>query len=131
VRTRIETVDRVTRVRTLLDDGSPTLDLSFSLEEEAATPPTGSPFPDWHAARRFAGPMPFTFDAESDNSFVIIEGSRQDWVPRPIVVKDWQVALFDDEPLRGTRPILANAFTTQNVAYRWKRGRVVHIGGPE
>ncbi len=129
VTTRIETANGLTRVETAHANGTPTLDVSFALEEETAMPPEGSPFPDWHTARRFAGPMPFTFDAEGEDTFVVIEGSRQDWVPRPIVVKEWRVGLFDEGPLRGTKPILANAFTTSGVAYRWKRGRVVRTGG--
>ncbi len=129
VKTRIGTTDGVTRIETSLMDGTPTLDLSFALEEKTMTPPEGSPFPDWHTARRFAGPMPFTFDVAGEDSFVVIEGSRQDWVPRPIVVKKWNVGLFDEQPLRGTNPILANAFTTKGISYRWKRGRVVRVGG--
>ena len=66
---------------------------------------------------------------DGDGSFVVIEGNRQDWVPRPVSVKSWQVAIFDEAPLRGTKPILANAFAVENVAYHWKRGRIVRPGG--
>ena len=118
-----------TRVQTSLSDGTPTLDLTFDDRAESASLPHGSPFPDWHAARLFAGPMPFTFSPENDGSVVVIEGSRQSWVPRPITVKKWQVALFDEPPLRGTTPILANAFAVENVSYRWERGRVVRPKG--
>jgi hypothetical protein len=118
-----------TRVQTSLGDGTPTLDLTFESRSESATLPKGSPFPDWHAARLFAGPMPFTFSPESDGTFVVIEGSRQDWVPRPVVVKKWRVGLFDEPPLLGTTPILANAFAVENVSYRWKKGRIVRPGG--
>lgn len=114
-----------TRVRTSLADGTPTLDLTFDADSENAEIPEGSPFADWRTARRFAGPMPFTFGAEADGSFVVIEGSRADWVPRPVVVKDWHVGLFDEEPFRGVKPILANAFAVENVSYRWKKGRIV------
>jgi hypothetical protein len=40
----------------------------------------------------------------------------------------WQVSLFDEAPLRGTKPILANAFAVEGVSYRWKRGRLVKPG---
>jgi hypothetical protein len=119
-----------TQVQTTLPDGTTTLDLSFTIPEEPAPLPASSPFPDWTTARRFAGPMPFTFSPEDDGeTFVVIEGSRQDWTPRPIVVRNWQVGLFAETPLRGTAPILANAFTVENVAYRWKRGRIARPGG--
>jgi len=118
-----------THVRTSLEDGSPALDISFEFYPQPAALPKGSPFPDWHAARQFAGPMPFTFSPENDGTFVVIEGSRQDWVPRPIVVRNWQIGLFDEPPLRGTTPILANAFAVENVSYRWQKGRIVRLGG--
>jgi len=102
-----------------------TLDLAFDSSNDSAGLPEGSPFNDWQTARRFAGPMPFTFSAEGDGSFVVIEGSRQDWVPRPIQIKNWRVGLFEEAPLRGVKPILANAFAVENVSYRWKRGRIV------
>lgn len=118
-----------TLVQTSLGDGTPTLDLTFESGPESATLPKDSPFPDWHAARLFAGPMPFTFSPESDGTIVVIEGSRQDWVPRPIVVKEWRVGLFDEPPLRGTTPILANAFAVEDVSYRWNKGRIFRPGG--
>lgn len=52
---------QVTHVRTALLDGSPTLDLTFESSENPIALPPGSPFSDWKTARRFAGPMPFTF----------------------------------------------------------------------
>ena len=118
-----------TRVQTLLKDGTPTLDLAFDSHAETAALPAGSPFPDWHTARLFAGPMPFTFSPEGDGAFVVIEGSRENWLPRPVVVKKWRVGLFDEPPLRGTTPILANAFAVEGVSYRWNRGRLVRPGG--
>ena len=127
---RIEKSDGRTRVKTSLADGTRSLDLTFAEGDESSLLPEGSPFRDWREARRFAGPMPFTFSAEEDGAFVVIEGSRQDWVPRPVAVKDWQVGLFAETPLRGTEPILANAFSVSDVAYRWKRGRVVRLKGP-
>jgi hypothetical protein len=71
--------------------------------------------------------MPFTFSPEDDSTIVVIEGSRQHWEPRPIAVRSWRVGMFDESPLRDATPILANAFTVENVPYRWKRGRIVHV----
>jgi len=114
-----------TQVQTSLRDGSRTLDLRFDSQTESAPLPPGSPFPDWRTARLFAGPMPFTFSPEDDGSVVVIEGSRQNWVPRPIVVNEWKVSLFEEPPLRGTTPILANAFAAEKISYRWEKGRIV------
>ncbi len=129
VNVRILEAAEVTQVQTSLADGTATLDLSFATADEGSLLPEGSPFQDWHTARRFAGPMPFTFSPEGDDRFVVIEGSRQDWVPRPVSVKQWRVGLFDEPPFRGAQPILANAFAVEGVSYRWKRGRVVRLGG--
>jgi hypothetical protein len=129
VKLRLEQSGSETRVETSLPDGTRTLALTFESPDDPAPLPEGSPFGDWHAARLFAGPMPFTFSPEDDGSFVVIEGSRQDWVPRPVGVKNWYVSLFDEVPLRGTKPILANAFAVQGVSYRWNKGRIVRPGG--
>jgi len=125
VNLRIDQSVSETRVTTSLADGTTTLDVTFDSAPEDPRLPDGSPFADWRTARRFAGPMPFTFGAEADGSFVVIEGNRADWVPRPVEVKAWSVGLFDEAPFRGVEPILANAFAVENVSYRWKKGRIV------
>lgn len=125
VNLRLEESGTETHIETSLADGSRTLALTFDPTGDPVPLPEGSPFGDWHTARQFAGPMPFTFSPESDGTFVVIEGSRQNWVPRPVVVKEWRVGLFDEPPLRGTTPILANAFAVEGVSYRWKKGRIV------
>jgi len=80
---RVELVEHreagIWRVSTRRPGGGQTLDLDVDLVTEVASPPSGSPFPDWHAARRFAGPMPFTFDHEGGERFVVIEGKRREW----------------------------------------------------
>ena len=113
------------QIETTLPRGPRTLRLAFDTKTQPAAPPPGSPFPDWHTARLFAGPMPYTFDHEGGGRFVVIEGKRAEWSPRPVLVKEWDVAMFSEEPFRGTPPILANAFAVENVPYRWERGRLV------
>lgn len=117
-----------TRVLTKLPSGEPTLDLTFDITDGAAIP-EGSPFPDWRTARRFAGPMPFTFSRNDDGSFVVIEGSRASWSPRPVTVKQWNVGLFSEPAFAGVKPVLANAFVVEDVDYRWEKGRIVRPGG--
>ena len=93
----------------------------------AAAPPEGSPFADLRAARKFAGPLPFTFDHEPQTrSIVVIEGERQAWDPRPVTVRSWRSSFLEGR-FAGHRPVLANAFYVAGIDYRWKRGVVEPI----
>ena len=113
------------RIVTRRPRGQTTLDLRFDAEATIDAPPPGSPFPDLKTARSFAGPMPFTFDDHGDGRFVVIEGKRAEWTPRPVRVIAATVGLFDEEPFRGCPPILANAFAVERVPYRWEKGRLI------
>ena len=49
--------------------------------------PEGSPFTRWEDARKFSGPLPFTFTCEAEKKRVlIVEGVRSDWKPVPVRV---------------------------------------------
>src|SRR5258705_6923444 len=49
--------------------------------------PDDSPFADWKEARRFAGPLPFTFTYDPiSKKVLIIEGVRENWKPSPVKV---------------------------------------------
>jgi hypothetical protein len=122
---RVTESESETTVETFLANGARTVFLTFGRPGNEVALPASSPFADWHAARLFAGPMPFTFSPRSDGRFVVIEGRRQTWTPRPIPVKNWQVSLFEEEPFKGNKPILSNAFSVGDVDYRWERGRIV------
>ncbi len=110
-------------------NGIRSLRLRYEAHDPQANLPAGSPFPDWHTARLFAGPMPFTFSERPDGSFVVIRGTRAEWTPRPVTVHECDVAFFLEPPLRGIPPTLANAFAVENIAYRWERGQIVRPGG--
>lgn len=85
--------------------------------------PEGSPFNDWKEARRFAGPLPFTFTCNQTNKTVlIIEGVRANWKPTPVKVLDYHFSFFDQLNLNEVR--LANAFLIKNIPYYWKKGRI-------
>ena len=116
-------------VETSLPDGTRTLSLSFGDGDDAVELPKGSPFPDWRVARQFAGPMPFTFSPRPDGTFVVVEGSRSNWTPRPVLVTKWQVAMFEESPFCTADPILANAFMVEGISYRWEKGRILVPGG--
>ena len=84
--------------------------------------PVHSPFKDWAEARRFAGPLPFTFTYDPKSKEVlIIEGVRENWKPEPITVNAQSVAYLDS--LHLSNLTLANAFIINNIPYYWKKGR--------
>jgi uncharacterized protein YqjF (DUF2071 family) len=85
--------------------------------------PTGSPFQEWKEARRFAGPLPFTFTYNaSTKEVLIIEGVRQDWTPRPVHVIHHESGFIDQLKLHPI--VLANAFVISDIPYHWKKGRI-------
>jgi hypothetical protein len=84
--------------------------------------PPDSPFRDWKEARRFAGPLPFTFTYNPESKEVlIIEGVRQNWTPEPVEVIENNVGFIKSLGLRNV--VLANAFVINNVPYYWKKGK--------
>jgi uncharacterized protein YqjF (DUF2071 family) len=90
--------------------------------EEIALP-NGSPFRDWAEARRFAGPLPFTFTYSSEKKEVlIIEGVRQDWKPKPIKIRSYHFGFLSSLGIRNV--VLANAFIINNIPYYWKKGKI-------
>lgn len=98
------------------------LHVEANLESDSALP-VGSPFDDLRDARKFAGPLPFTFDYESQtHSIIRVEGVRQDWNPRPVSVTVHRNGFLEQEPFRDSGAVLANAFYLENVPYAWRRG---------
>jgi len=95
-----------------------------TLPVAAAVPlPPGSPFADWAQARRFAGPLPFTFTHLPDkNAVLVIEGRRENWQPRPLEIISQQVGFLTR--FTDPAPVLASAFTVENIPYRWRKGRL-------
>ena len=83
--------------------------------------PAGSPFSRWEDARKFSGPLPFTFTCEADKKRVlIVEGVRSDWKPQPVRVLRHHIPFLDE--LSHGNAILANAFVVKNIPYHWKKG---------
>ena len=97
--------------------------------DEATAPlPDGSPFLNIKDARRFAGPLPYTFDYEPrTHSMIRIRGVRQGWDPRPVRVEVLQNTFLRQEPFCGQRAILANAFYVHDIPYRWDRGMRIPV----
>lgn len=85
--------------------------------------PSDSPFSDWKEARRFAGPLPFTFSyLEPRNEVLIIEGVRSGWKPHPVMIRSYSISFLNQLNLKGIR--LANAFQIDNLPYYWKKGKI-------
>ena len=91
--------------------------------DENISLPVGSPFADWKEARRFAGPLPFTFTYNlATKKVLIIEGVRENWKPAPVKIIDYRFAFIDRMKLDNIR--LANAFIIRNIPYYWKKGKI-------
>jgi uncharacterized protein YqjF (DUF2071 family) len=85
--------------------------------------PENSPFADWAEARRFAGPLPFTFTYNAiKKEVLIIEGVRENWIPKPIKIKEQNVSFLKSLSIQNA--VLANAFEITNIPYYWKKGKI-------
>jgi hypothetical protein len=94
----------------------------YDLHAEPVCLPPGSPFIDWHDARKFSGPLPFTFTLnEKGNKVLIVEGVRENWKPKPINILDYNFPFL--KQLNIMDPILANAFIINDIPYYWKTGK--------
>ena len=62
----------------------------------------------WKEARRFAGPLPFTFTYSPEKKKVlIIEGVRENWKPNPVHIIEHKFSFTENLKLNGIK--LANA----------------------
>ncbi len=122
-RFQVERTDQKYRVQVTTQDGRADLYVEADLSVQAVAPPAGSPFPDLKEARKFAGPLPFTFDYERQtHSMIRVEGVRQQWNPRPVPVIVRQNTFLERDPFRGAGAVLANAFYLEDVPYSWRPG---------
>ncbi|MEZ4859197.1 MAG: DUF2071 domain-containing protein [Flavobacteriaceae bacterium] len=97
--------------------------ITIDTMEEQVSLPEHSPFTDWKEARRFAGPLPFTFTYNNATKEVlIIEGVRQNWKPNPVKVREYHFDFLN--MLKLINPVLANAFIIKNIPYYWKKGKI-------
>lgn len=120
-RTRRTSVSYAVDIET--PQGDADLSVVADLSRDAEAPPPGSPFADLREARKFAGPLPFTFDYEPEtHSMIRVEGVRQQWNPRPVSVRVRRNRFLEQEIFRATPATLANAFYLEDVPYFWKAG---------
>jgi hypothetical protein len=91
--------------------------------------PPSSPFRSDQDARRFAGPLPWTFDHEPQtHSIVMIRARRSQWQPRQVAVEVKTCRFLQHAPFDAAEPRLASAFHVAALDYGWNRGLRVPIG---
>jgi hypothetical protein len=106
--------------RLLIDSQNTGLAIKVNLTGDAGLP-EGSPFSRWEDARKYSGPLPFTFTCEAEKKRVlIVEGVRSDWKPEPVRVLRHEIPFLS--ALGHDNAILAIAFVVRNIPYRWKKG---------
>jgi uncharacterized membrane protein YphA (DoxX/SURF4 family) len=109
------------RIAVTAPDSIGSLDVTADLTDTRL--PAGSPFLSFRDARRFAGPLPFTFDYERESDAVVAIGAtRSAWRPEPVAVDVQRLAFFEQPIFNGCTPTLAAAFHVRNIDYHWERG---------
>ncbi|MDJ1486178.1 DUF2071 domain-containing protein [Cytophagaceae bacterium YF14B1] len=104
------------------------LHVDVQWNDENSQLPENSVFTNWKEARRFAGPLPFTFDFEpKTNHMTIIEGVRENWTPLPVNVQTARIGFLNNTPFDHPELQLSNAFVVQNIPYRWEKGRIENV----
>lgn len=103
----------------------PGVRISADLGRRPAPLPPSSPFASLAEARRFAGPLPYTFHHEPETGLLLgVRGVRSSWNPEPVSVEVRELAFFTAERF-GIKPTLANAFYVGGIDYRWERGKLL------
>lgn len=104
------------------------LQVVADLARRPAPLPNGSPFRSMQDARKFAGPLPFTFsyDRELDR-MVVIKGTRQTWDPQPVAVDVREASFLEASRFTTAGVHLANAFYLENIPYAWRPGTLEEL----
>jgi Uncharacterized conserved protein (COG2071) len=106
-------------------DVRPGVRVIADLSRMPAPLPEGSPFGSLEEARRFAGPLPYTFHHEQETGRLLgVRGTRSVWDPQPVAVAVRELDFFSAGRFEA-EPVLANAFYVSDIDYRWERGRLL------
>ncbi|MSP25349.1 MAG: hypothetical protein EXR75_09330 [Myxococcales bacterium] len=98
------------------------------LTSRPAPLPPGSPFRTMEDARKFAGPLPYTFTYdEKTKKMIVIKGVRKAWDPQPTKVEVREVTFLEHSPFAGADLRLANAFYVTDIPYAWRPGTLEEI----
>ena len=124
------TPDRL-EVRTRTPGGAADLHVVADLGSRPAPLPAGSPFRSMAEAKRFAGPLPWTFDYEPETHALIqIKGERSTWRPEPVGVDVRENTFLAQPPFAGRGAVLANAFYLHDLDYTWHKGQRAALRTP-
>ena len=97
--------------------------IKLNTSEDKVSLPKHSPFSNWKEARRYAGPLPFTFTYnEKTQEVLIIQGVRKNWTPKPIKTENYDIDFLKSLNLENY--FLANTFIIENIPYYWKKGNI-------
>lgn len=109
-----------------IDVKTPEREADLHVEADVGTSadlPEGSPFRSLDDARKFAGPLPYTFDFDvRAGKMLVVRGLRTAWDPRPVLIASHSSSFLERPELAREGPRLANAFFVENVPYSWKPG---------
>lgn len=117
-----ETAGSLLRFMIMSADGSADVDVTAHLDDRQL--PAGTVFADPAAARRFAGPLPYTFSPDPEG-IVVVKSSRSNWHPQLVAVDVAAVTFFDHGDFAAIPRRLANAFYVGDLDYGWQPG-VLH-----
>ena len=110
----------IEKERTTIESRKSGLKVTIVESEEKVDLPNNSPFVNWREAKKFSGPLPFTFTFnKSKNEVLIIQGVRQNWKPNSVKVIYYESTFINSFKSAS----LANAFIIKDVSYFWKKGR--------
>ena len=113
----------ITGNKNIISSNQSNFKITIDTNEKEAPLPKNSPFENWKEARRFAGPLPFTFTYnETTKEVLVIQGVRQNWKPKPIKIESYNIDFLNTLKLKNH--VLANAFVIENVPYHWKKGSI-------
>jgi len=113
---------QITGNKKVIQSGQSRLKVMIEQSDAEIDLPADSPFSDWQEARKFAGPLPFTFTyLAEEKAVLIIEGRRQNWQPEPVKITHCEFDFLDSLRLDGV--VLANAFEIKNIPYEWRKGK--------
>ena len=103
------------------------IDIKLRVHENPSnTPlPTQSVFENWPSARKYAGPLLYTFEINMfQKQISITEGTRKNWTPKPIEVISYDLEFLKQENISSLQPMLSAAFQVTNIPYSWKKATI-------
>ncbi len=109
--------------QTRINSSSSNFQIIYSDSAQKVSLPSSSPFQSWEIARKYAGPLPYTFSVNPDTKEVLlIKGVRKNWKPEPIKIIEQSFSFINEMKLEGIQ--LASAFITKNISYYWEKGQL-------